>query len=211
MNDHMQDLMQLLERSAEELAPSLRMLETYEELVRKWNPAINIVSKSTLKDLWHRHIIDSAQIFRFCPEKGLWLDLGSGGGFPGVVIAVLAHGIRPDVRVRMIESDLRKTVFLRECCRHLALSAVVLSDRIETLEPQGAAVVSARALAPLSDLCGFVHRHMAPDGTAVFLKGQQADAELAEAGRSWHFELERSESVTNSDASILAIRGLRHA
>lgn len=193
------------------VAPLAQRLTVFEQLVRKWNPTINVVAKSTLPEIWERHILDSVQIFRFCPEKGLWLDLGSGGGFPGLVVAILAQVLRPDMRVRMVESDQRKAVFLRECGRQLGLSIDVLVDRIERLEPQAAAVVSARALAPLTELCAFADRHMAEDGVSVFLKGQQSEAEIVEAGRFWLFDLERHASITSGDASILTVRRLRHA
>lgn len=210
MIDRLKDLETLLRVPNSDLTIVAERLALFEALVQKWNPAINIVARSALTELWSRHILDSVQIFRFRPAEGLWLDLGSGGGFPGIVLAILAKQLSPEVRFRLVESDQRKSVFLRECCRQLGLSADILTERIENLEAQNASVVSARALAPLSVLCEYAFRHMVPSGVAVFLKGQQSEAEITEAGRFWKFDLERHASVTSKDASILMIRGLHH-
>lgn len=186
-------------------------LQSFAGLVEKWNPTVNIVAKSTLGELWSRHIIDSAQVFRYCPPAArLWLDIGSGGGFPGIVIAVLAHSLMPDLQVRLVESDQRKAVFLREVNRQLGLTAEVSACRIETLSPQSADVVSARALASLSGLCGFAARHLKPNGVAVFLKGQQHEDEIALARKDWQFELEMAQSQTHSGSAVLVLKGLMH-
>jgi 16S rRNA (guanine527-N7)-methyltransferase len=186
-------------------------LKAFAELVEKWNPTVNIVARSTLGDLWLRHIIDSAQVFKYCPaDARLWLDIGSGGGFPGIVIAVLAHSLRPGLKVRLVEADQRKAVFLREVNRQLGLTAEVSACRIETLSPQSADVISARALAPLVDLCGLAERHLAPKGVAVFLKGQQHEDEIALARKDWQFELEMAQSQTHSGSAVLVLKGLTH-
>lgn len=210
MIQQMADVAALVDVPEPELQTVTEQLLAFEALVRKWNPAINVVAKSTVDDLWQRHILDSVQIFQLCPPAGLWLDLGSGGGFPGMIVAILARHLRPNLKVRMVESDRRKAVFLKECIRQLGLTADVVSDRIESLPPQGADVVSARALAPLGMLCDFAFQHLSETGVGVFLKGQRSDDEIAEAGRSWKFDLERLQSVTSRDASILVIKGLRH-
>ena len=112
-------------------------LEDFSALVKRWNPAINLVSKTTIPDFWNRHILDSAQLFTLCPAQArLWLDLGSGGGLPGIVIAILARELRPDLRVVMVESDQRKATFLREACRSLNLRADIHSARIEGKNPK---------------------------------------------------------------------------
>ena len=195
-------------------APSsavLDRLDQFAQLVAKWNPSINVVAKSTVSSLWERHILDSLQVFR-CADSATrtWVDLGSGGGFPGIVVAILAADVLPDLRVSLVESDRRKAVFLSEVIRHLRLSASVHAVRIEDLPAQNADVVSARALAPLAALCGLALRHLRTGGTCAFLKGAQADAEIFEARKIWRFDLDRSESVTDSRSSILFLKGLAH-
>lgn len=186
----------------------LQKFAILEELVRKWNPTINVVARSTLPDFWDRHIVDSTQVYLACPLRaGLWLDLGSGGGFPGIVVSILAHA---DVRVVMVESDRRKTAFLREAIRILALNSAVECLRIEDLPAQKADVVSARALASLTHLCGYAHVHMKPTGIAVFPKGRHAEEEVAIARENWTFDLESHQSLTGAGAAVLCIRNLSH-
>jgi len=190
---------------------SIERLDRFARLVEKWNPSINVVAKSTIGNIWERHILDSIQLFRCAkPELENWLDLGSGGGFPGIVVAILAAEATPAMRVSLVESDRRKGVFLSECIRQLGLSAVVHPSRIEDLAPQNACVVSARALAPLDALCGYAVRHLRPGGICAFLKGAAVDAEIVDAQKVWRFDLERVASVTDSRSSILFRRGLCH-
>jgi 16S rRNA (guanine527-N7)-methyltransferase len=187
-------------------------LQAFDALVRRWNPAINLVSKTTLPDLWVRHIADSAQVFALCPENAKkWVDLGSGGGFPGLVVAVLAKEKRPQLRVALVESDLRKATFLRQAVQNLGLSAEVIRHRIEALPALKADVLSARALASLADLLGYASTHLQPDGVAIFPKGARFKEELAEARKSWNFNLEQHPSLSDPEAAILVIRNLhRH-
>jgi len=191
--------------------------ETSETLIRfvalleKWNAAINLIGKSTLPDIWSRHVEDSLQLARFLPNRGvLWADLGSGGGLPGLVIAIAAREICPDARFVLVESDLRKATFLREATRQLELPVVVRADRIETLAPIHADILSARALAPLSALCGYAERHLRPDGFALFQKGETAAQEIEEARTRWAFEVDSVPSLTQNGSTILKLKGLRH-
>lgn len=185
-------------------------LSAYAGLLRKWNPAINLVARSTLDDLEARHIADSAQLFDLAPPDARhWVDLGSGGGFPGLVIAILAAGRPHGLRVTLIESDQRKAAFLRTVARELGLDNVsVLDTRIEDTPPQRADVLSARALAPLAALLAFTERHLAPGGTALFPKGARADEELDAALASWRFEVQKIPSGTDPQAVILKIGGI---
>lgn len=186
-------------------------LQVLESLVRKWNPAINLVAKSTLADLRGRHIADSLQVAALCPLTArIWVDLGSGGGFPGLVVAAWAAEHVPELDVRLVESDQRKATFLRLAAKEMDLSVQVLSQRIEDLAPQNADVVSARALAALPKLCFFVARHLAPCGTAILPKGAQAETEIAAARRDWSFDLETATSQTEGEAKVLILRNLAH-
>lgn len=181
-------------------------LETYAELLRKWSPRINLVSRASLPDLWERHFEDSAQLFDLGGvSRGRWVDLGSGGGFPGAVVAILAAEAAPDLAVTLIESDGRKAAFLRSVSRETGVPFTTLDRRIEEVPPQAADVLSARALAPLTVLLGHAQRHLAPDGIALFPKGARHETELAEARRDWRFEHEALPSRTEPAAAIYRI------
>lgn len=186
-------------------------LESFAALLRKWNGAINLVSKSTLDDLWSRHILDSAQLATFFPEgKATWADLGSGGGLPGLVLAIMAHDLKPELSFQLVEADQRKATFLRHVVRELALNVTVSSERIENLPPIGADVLSARALAPLSALCGHAVRHLCPGGIAIFPKGSNSADEIADARKLWSFDVEAFPSLTSDEAAILHMKLIRH-
>lgn len=187
-------------------------LEVYAALLRKWNPAINLVAKSTLPDLWQRHFEDSAQLLDLCPQDTTtWCDLGSGGGFPGMVVAIIARDTHPQLRVTLVESDQRKATFLRAVARDTAAEVAVCTERAERLAPQGADVVSARALAPLPLLLGYIFRHLKPGGAAFLPKGANADMELEEALATWRFEVQKTPSKTDPQAVILTIGDLTRA
>ncbi|WP_284165253.1 16S rRNA (guanine(527)-N(7))-methyltransferase RsmG [Frigidibacter sp. SD6-1] len=187
-------------------------LQAFQALVRKWNSAINLVSRSSLDQIWERHIVDSAQIFVLSDQKsGLWADLGSGGGFPGLIVAILAAERAPDLRVALVESDQRKAAFLATAVRALGLQAAVHAARIESLPALDADILSARALAPLTDLLAHAERHLAPPGTALFPKGANHAAELRQALESWRFSYQTHASATDPDAVIYSIRGLSRA
>ena len=182
-------------------------LEAFAELVRKWNPRINLVSKSSLGDLWTRHIVDSVQVFKFAEGSGVWVDLGSGGGFPGIVVSILNQEER-HFDVTLVESDQRKCAFLRTAIRELKLEASVKNERIEEIKSLNADVLSARALADLTKLLGFTELHLKPEGTALFPKGQSWQREDAEARRNWTYGLESVPSQTNPEAAILKIKDI---
>ena len=185
-------------------------LEIYANLLRKWSPRINLVAPRTLDEIWTRHFEDSLQLLPHLPsEPGILADLGSGGGLPGLVLA--AALAETGWTVRLIESDHRKAVFLRTCAREMGLSVEVIAERIETCPPSNARVVTARALAPLDRLLPMVHRHLAPGGRAVLLKGRTAEAEIAAVENDWTFDLTTAPSITDPDARILVLEHLARA
>lgn len=189
---------------------TLARLTTYADLLAKWNPAINLVSKRTLPQLWSRHFADSAQLFDLAePAATTWADLGSGGGFPGMVVAILAAEKRPGLHVTCVESDRRKATFLATVGRETGVDVTVLTERVETLTPLNADVVSARALAPLEVLIGFAARHLAPGGEALFLKGTGHAAEVETALAHWTFRLDTVPSRTDPASAILKIGSIR--
>ncbi|EET46442.1 16S rRNA (guanine(527)-N(7))-methyltransferase RsmG [Thalassobium sp. R2A62] len=186
-------------------------LKAYESLILKWNPVINVVAKSTLTDIWVRHIEDSAQIVDFAPDGIIhWVDLGSGGGLPGVVAALILAERSPDAVITLIESDKRKAAFLRTAALELGCSSIsVVSDRIESVKPQRASILSARALAKLDVLLSFAEKHLAANGIALFQKGMSFQSEIDEARKRWVFDLEVFPSKTDPHAKTLKISELR--
>lgn len=185
-----------------------QLLSGYGDLIRKWNPAINLVAPSTLDQLETRHIADCRQLADVSQGTGgSWVDIGSGAGLPGLVMAIL----RPDIAVALIESDKRKSAFLRNCIRELGLeNARVVNDRIEAVTRLDAANLSARALAPLPALMQYVHMHLRPSGTAWLMKGRNWKAEVEDAKVNWKFDLTAHQSETDPDAAILEITGIEH-
>jgi 16S rRNA (guanine527-N7)-methyltransferase len=184
-------------------------LAAFAALVRKWNPAINLVSKASLAELETRHIADSEQLFELAGvTAGHWVDLGTGGGFPGLVVAIRAAGEAPDLRVTCIESDTRKAAFLMTAARELGLAVTLLAERIEAADPQAADVVSARALAPLAALLPLAVRHLGAGGFAIFPKGAQHAKEVVQARTGWRFELTDWPSRTDPEARILKLEAI---
>ena len=187
-------------------------LEILAERLRQWNPRINLVSRRSVDDLWRRHIRDSVQLFAIAPPHAAhWLDIGSGGGFPGLVIAAMKDEPGAPEKITLVESDTRKCAFLRSVIREAALDATVLPARIEALDNLSATVISARALAPLSRLLDMAHRHATPDATCLFPKGRTWAQEVADAQSAWSFDYQAVTSQTEHDAVILKIGGLTRA
>lgn len=187
----------LLDVSRETLA----RLESYADLLRKWQERINLVSGGTLPDLWRRHILDSGQLFRHLPANtAVLVDLGSGAGFPGLVLA--AMGV-PEVH--LIESDARKCAFLREAARVMGLASVTIHNRrIEHVTPFVADVVTSRALAPLSQLLDYAVPFL-QNGEAWFLKGRGGEDELTAAAKKWNMAIQRLTSLSDPEGLILRL------
>ncbi|WP_372571538.1 16S rRNA (guanine(527)-N(7))-methyltransferase RsmG [Ruegeria jejuensis] len=186
---------------------TIERLTIYADLVRKWNPKINLVSKPSLETLWTRHFVDSLQVAQIATPNGHWVDIGSGGGFPGLVVAIAAMEIEADLRFTLIESDQRKCAFLRTVLRETGCEAKVLAKRIESVDPQQADIVSARALADLETLFSFCDRHLKPEGVALFPKGVSWKKEVDNAAKQWNFTADAITSLTEPNAVILKIRG----
>lgn len=185
---------------------TLLKLTEFSKLLRKWTKKINLVSHASLEHLETRHIWDSAQIYE--PTGGVWVDVGSGGGLPGVVVAILAQGEGRVLRTVLIESDQRKAIFLRTCARELAIPMVVLTERIENVEPVCADYVSARALADLDHLLLLTSRHLKKNGKCLFMKGQNWQEEVRSAKKNWRFDCEARPSQTHPQAVILKIKDI---
>jgi len=185
-------------------------LERFEALVEKWQNAQNLVSRETLKDFWTRHIADSLQVLPLLPEgaKNVF-DLGSGGGFPGLPLAIACRG--SEVRFVLCESNRRKAAFLRTAIRELRLDAEVLTGRIEDIDPGEtgqADIILARALAPLKRLFEMSFPLIRPQGRLILHKGRENAREIEQAGANWQFYVIKHSSRTDDEGVVLEITSL---
>jgi 16S rRNA (guanine527-N7)-methyltransferase len=177
-------------------------LERFASLLLRWNRTVNLVSRRDASFLWDRHIADSLQLIPLMqPFPARAIDLGSGAGFPGLILA-LATGIPFD----LIESDQRKAAFLREAARLTGATARIYATRIDSAGLAAAPLITARALAPLPKLLVLAAPLLAPGGQCLFLKGASVESELTHAATEWHMHVERIPSRTAPDACILRIR-----
>ncbi len=183
---------------------TLLKLEAYAALLVKWQRSVNLVSAATLPDLWRRHFLDSAQLaplIQAANPAPRCADIGTGAGFPGMVLAIMGVG-----SWTLIDSDRKKLTFLQEAARITGVSVKLLPSRLEAVEGVIADIVTARALAPLGKLLGYAAPLLADGGSAIFLKGKDADAELTEARKSWTFRVRTVPSVTDTEAKIVQIQ-----
>ena len=185
---------------------TVNLLEDYVELLTKWNKSINLVSSDSIKDCWKRHIEDSLQLWRFVhKDYTKWVDFGSGAGFPGLVIALLALEKLPSLSVKLIESDKRKCVFLGEASRILGVKVEIFPLRIENVPSQNADVVSARALSSLKELLFFSRIHRKNNGISLFLKGKKLSQEIKNVIKTHKFDYTIFPSLTNNESYILRV------
>jgi 16S rRNA (guanine527-N7)-methyltransferase len=186
------------------------LLDRFVEFLLPWTQKTNLIARSTVSTLWTRHIADSLQLVDLAPEAKCWVDLGSGAGFPGIVVAC-ALPAQAGTAVHLIESNGKKATFLREAANHLGLPIEVHAVRIEDfvknsgLRPD---VVTARAVAPLNHLMELAQPLLARGATGLFSKGQHVEGELTQAAKCWKIDAELVPSKTNSQARIVVVRGL---
>ena len=187
---------------------TIARLLVFKDLLLKWNTAINLISPTTTDDVWTRHVIDSAQVFQFSQNDWAnWIDLGSGGGLPGVIVAIMDPGSRP---VTLVESDQRKCQFLQTVRRALDLNLHIENLRIDQFDAgSGFDALSARALAPVDQLVSYADRLLRSNGRAYLPKGATYQQELDQAAVKWQFDLETHVSVTDPNARILEISRIR--
>lgn len=177
-------------------------LERYAALLEKWQRRINLISSTTLPDLWRRHFLDSAQLL---PWLGLGpvLDMGSGAGFPGLVLAILRGTAAP---VHLVESDARKCAFLAEVARVTQADVIIHNCRTEALPPFSVETITARALAPLSQLLNWSEKFLSPSTQCLFLKGRNGEDELTQAGKDWRMQITRRDSLTDPSGIIFHLK-----
>lgn len=188
-----------------QILPAKEMLERYMALVLKWQKAVNLVSNKEIDSLWERHILDSAQIYFLIPEnKRVLIDLGSGGGFPAIVISILNKALKgPLEKIVLIESDNKKSVFLQEVSRLLDLNITVLNKRIEQVDEVTADVITSRALGSVDLLLSSARSFYTKETLFLLLKGQNVDAEISNV--SYTCKYEKLASKTNESGCILKI------
>jgi len=189
---------------------ALSALDIYVDLLRRWQDVKNLVGPRTLDHVWTRHIADSAQLLPLAPTARKWIDIGSGAGFPGLVLAILLRE-REDGEVHLVESNSRKCAFLRAVSRETGARAQVHAGRIEDILPSlgQADVLTARALAPLTDLLDLGKDLLRTGAIGVFPKGQDLEAELTVAAKSWKIDYDIVPSVTDPQGRICIVRQLQ--
>ena len=182
-------------------------LDRFVELLEEWQAKTNLVAPSTLSNLWTRHVADSLQLLPLAPSARIWMDLGSGGGFPGVVIAC-ALSESSGASVHLVERNSKKAAFLREALRVTSAPGIVhLSDIEDTVDRFAGRIdcVTARALAPLHQLIGFAEPLVTKGAKALFLKGQDVEAELTEATKYWNISAHLHASRTGGQGWIVEL------
>jgi len=185
-------------------------LDDFAVLYEKWSPRINLTAPSTQSDFWRRHVGDSAQLIGLAPIAKHWVDLGSGGGFPGMVVAILLQDV-PDTRVELVESNRKKTAFLQAVKAQCAPSAIIHPARIEDVTGRfrNPEIVTARALAPLPKLLDLTAPWLQHGARALFHKGRGYASEIEDSHAKWAFDLVRHESRIDAESVILDITNLR--
>lgn len=184
---------------------TLEKIELYHRLLHKWSVAINLVGRDTLPETWQRHFFDSAQLWPHLAAGpvGRLVDMGSGAGFPGMVLAMM--GWRD---VHLIESDGKKAAFLSAVSRETGTPVTLHNKRVEELSPLSAQWITARALAPLAKLLDYALPHLKEGGACLFLKGRTAEAEVAEAEKTWRFACRATPSRSDGEGRILHLSGI---
>ena len=179
----------------------------YKALLYKWNEKINLVSKHTLINIWERHFLDSGQIIINVEASGKrWVDVGSGAGFPGLVVALLLRDRKVDCDLVLVEKNPKKVFFLKEVIRKLNLSVEVVNENIYTLEPLNADILTARAFSELNNLMEIAFRHRKKEGICLFLKGENYKIELDKTLNNWFFDYDIVGSLSSSSGNIIRVK-----
>jgi 16S rRNA (guanine527-N7)-methyltransferase len=185
---------------------TLTRFQRYADLLLEWNSRHNLVSPRSLEDLWRRHFWDSAQLLPLVPSAAKTLaDLGSGAGFPGLVLAEL---LRNRVRVTLHEATAKKCAFLQAAAAAMELSVSIENSRMEDSAPKAFDAITARACAPLPKLLGYAHPFLGPNSVCLLLKGQNVGSELTEAHKYWKMKVRQIPSLTDPSGVILELREL---
>ena len=184
-------------------------LQKFYDILAAQNEVMNLVGPATLPDYWSRHVLDSAQLLNHRPDARTWADLGAGAGFPGIILAILlkhSEGAAP--QVYLVESLTKRCRFLQTAVDDLSLPATVINDRAENVKLK-VDVVTARAVAPMNKLLGFAEGFIHKGADAWFLKGENVESELVDAGKVWGFDVEQYESLSDPRGRVIQVRRLR--
>ena len=188
---------------------TLNSLCEYESMLSKWNSKINLISKNSFNDIWNRHFLDSGQIIKHVDaSRKRWVDVGSGAGFPGLVIALLLRDREIDCELVLIEKSTKKVYFLNEVIRKLDLNVKVLNNDIGNVEPLNADILSARAFSELNDLIQIAHIHRKENGICLFLKGENYRFELDKTLNYWFFDYDVFDSLSNPSGKIIRVKNI---
>jgi len=197
------------ERTMSVSRETLARLKIFVSLLDDWNARHNLVSRASLADVWRRHILDSAQLIDFVPDAASKLvDLGSGAGFPGLILGVLLQG-RSDFHIVLYEATRKKCQFLAAAAERIGINVEVRNSRIEDAPPEIFDLVTARACAPLPRLLLYAHRFQGPRTRNLFLKGQNVGSELTEAHRYWKMSVEKYPSRSDPSGTVMVVECLR--
>ncbi len=186
---------------------TISRLKVYQALLEKWQPRINLISSHTLSDVWQRHFEDSLQLIKYISDAPQSLvDMGSGAGFPGLVLAL---SYPTSLKVTLIESDVRKSLFMENVSRETNVPVKIISKRIEDVQDIKGDIITARGLSALTKLFEMSFPLMTDSSQCLFLKGKGVDKEIDEAKKNWEFDLEIFLSLTDSTGRILRVKNLR--
>lgn len=184
-------------------------LKTYQHLLEEWQAKFNLVSNNTLDTAWERHFLDSVQLFKYIPKDAqIMYDFGSGAGFPGMVLAIMAHEKTPYLKINLIEATSKKTLYLNEVKNHLGVDVTIINDRIEKIVPQRADVITSRALASLEELFNYVYKFCSRKTVCIFPKGKKYAEEIEAARKHWDFDVQIEPSEQSEEGRILIITNL---
>ncbi|MDD4556035.1 MAG: 16S rRNA (guanine(527)-N(7))-methyltransferase RsmG [Alphaproteobacteria bacterium] len=202
--------MKNLEKKYNVSRETIDKLKTYEASLNEWQQKFNLVSNSSLSNSWNRHFEDSMQLFSLLPESAKTLyDFGSGAGFPGMVLAIMAAEKTPYLKVNLVESIKKKTLYLNEVKSLTGINNVnIINDRVENLKTQVADVITSRAMTSLNGLLGYAHRFCGKHTKCIFPKGRSHQEEILEAQKNWKFNLEILQSTQSDEGVILIITNL---
>ena len=185
-------------------------LESYNKALHEWQCKFNLVSDASLKDSWNRHICDSVQLFQYLPKDARILyDFGTGAGFPGMVLAMMAKYETPYLKVKLVESIKKKTLYLKHVSELTNTPVEIINDRIENIKPESADVITARALTSLDKLLGYSLPFARKGTKLLFLKGKKHEEEIKEAQKHWKFNYEIIPSQESSEGVIISITDLK--
>lgn len=188
---------------------TFELLKAYEASLHEWQKKFNLVSNSSLENAWERHFLDSVQLFKFIPGNAeIIYDFGSGAGFPGMVLAVMAKEKTPYLKVKLIESIGKKTLYLNEVKNITGVDAEIINDRIENLKPEIADVITSRALCSLKELFAYTKKFCGSKTRCIFPKGKRYMEEIEEAQKEWRFDYQAIPSEQSDEGVILVITNL---